>query len=77
MGIINAVVEVLAMHIERNQVTNMNPNIKLLGLLPTSFSAPSAIRLCKFDCSIAIASINPPIRSMFTFDMYLLNFISI
>ena len=50
------VVEVFAMHIDRTHVTNINPNIRALGLEPTKRNAPKAIRLCKFVSSIEIAT---------------------
>ena len=50
------VVEVFAMHIDSTHVTNINPNIRALGLEPTKRNAPKAIRLCKFVSSIEIAT---------------------
>lgn len=44
MGIINAAVLVLAMHIDKNQVTTIKPNIRQRGFDPTIFKAPNAIR---------------------------------
>ena len=56
------VVAVLEIHMDKNPVANMKPNI-ILSVLPPSFKIIlRAILLCKFHFWIAFARINPPIN---------------
>jgi len=46
----------------RTAVTDINPNIILLGWLPTKESTKSATRKCSPQRSTAVATIKPPIN---------------
>ena len=53
---------VFEIHIDKNAVAIINPRMILVTSVPTSLMIVSAIRLCRFHFSIAIAKINPPIN---------------
>ena len=60
MGIIIMVVAVFDIHMERKAVANMNPISILPGLIPKNIRTLIAIRLCRFQRSMASAIKNPP-----------------
>ena len=65
MGTIMAVVAVLDIHMDRNMVGIMKPNISRRGEVPIVKRAFKATRRCKFDCSTAMATITPEMNIMF------------
>ena len=61
IGSIITEVAVFEIHMERNAVAIMNPKMILFTLVPMNWIIFKAILLCKFQRSIAIANIKPPI----------------
>ena len=64
MGIIISVVAVLEIHIESSAAATMNPRIMALGREPKAATTLSAMRACRFQRSIASATMNPPSSNM-------------
>ena len=60
MGTIIMVVAVLDIHMDRKAVADMNPISILPGLMPKNINTFIAIRLCKFQRSMASAIKKPP-----------------
>ena len=61
-GKIITAVAVFEIHIERNAVAIIKPNIIFDFFVPTILMMFKAILLCNFHFSMAIAKINPPIN---------------
>ena len=61
IGSIITELAVLEIHIERNAVATIKPNMTFLTLVPISCTIFKAILLCRIQRSIAMANIKPPI----------------
>ena len=59
-GKIMTAVAVLEIHMDKSAVATINPKMICTILVPTILIIVSAILLCRFHFSIAMAKINPP-----------------
>ena len=66
IGIIMIEVAVLEIHIDSTAAAAMKPATSMLGRLPTWATMPRAMRSCRRQRSIALATMNPPISSTTT-----------
>ena len=64
IGTIMAVVAVFEIHMDKNIVGSMKPNINLRGLVPIQSKTFKATLLCKLECSTAMATMTPEINIM-------------
>ena len=70
IGIIIIAVAVFEIHMERNAVATMKPNINIRGLVPMVLMILSAIRSCSPHLCIDMAIMNPPIKRKMILSAY-------